>query len=66
MNGKAPMATNGQLINKRVEFQTDTASFGEGTVIEHDDATGALQVRDDDGTVWHGDEDKIIVLENPN
>ncbi|WP_181184540.1 hypothetical protein [Cupriavidus pinatubonensis] len=45
-----------------MEFQTDLASFGEGVVIAHDEGSGTLVIRDDEGIHWRGAEDHIVVI----
>lgn len=50
------------LVNATVEFQTDLASFGEGVVIAHDEGSGTLVIRDDEGIHWRGAEDHIVVI----
>jgi len=50
------------MDNQRVEFQTDICSYGEGEVIAHDIDTGSVTVREDDGTLWHGNEDQITPI----
>ncbi|CAG9180209.1 hypothetical protein LMG23992_04170 [Cupriavidus laharis] len=54
------------LVNATVEFQTDVASFGEGLVISHDDESGTLVIRDDEGIHWRGAEDHIVVILYPD
>ncbi|MFS8980587.1 hypothetical protein PO002_40220 [Cupriavidus necator] len=54
------------LVNATVEFQTDLDSFGEGVVIAHDEETGGLVIRDDEGIHWRGVEDHVEVILPPN
>ncbi|MFC4524785.1 hypothetical protein [Cupriavidus pinatubonensis] len=49
-----------------VEFQTGLASFGEGVVIAHDEESGTLVIRDDEGIHWRGLEDHIVVILHPD
>jgi hypothetical protein len=49
-----------------VEFQTDLDSYGEGRVIAHNERTGDLVIRDDDGIHWRGAEDHIEVIVQPS
>jgi len=51
------------LRQRRVIYQTDVASFGEGIVTDHDENTGTVIVMDiDDGSFWRGSDDNIEVI----
>jgi hypothetical protein len=53
------------VIDKRVTFQSDWGSYGEGVVVEYDELTGRTVVLDDDGERWSGFEDHVeIVVED--
>jgi hypothetical protein len=44
--------------NDLVEFQTAAGSFGTGRVVEYDEETEVVTVRDvDDGSLWRGPEE---------
>jgi hypothetical protein len=51
------------LRQRRVFYQTDVSSYGEGVVTEHDQSTGTVTVMDiDDGSFWRGSECLIEVI----
>ena len=51
------------LRRRRVIYQTDVASFGDGIVTEHGENTGTVIVMDiDDGSFWRGTDDNIEVI----
>lgn len=51
------------LQRRRVTYQTDIASFGEGIVTSHDMADGTVIVMDtDDGTFWRGSVELVEVI----
>ncbi|MFL9995270.1 hypothetical protein PQR34_32265 [Paraburkholderia sediminicola] len=48
---------------RRVYYQTDIASFGEGVVTDHDLETGIVTVMDDENqSFWRGMEDLVEVI----
>ncbi|CAN7719699.1 hypothetical protein [Paraburkholderia hospita] len=57
-----PIGTS-SLRRRRVIYQTDVASYGEGIVTAHDEMTGTVIVMDvDDGSFWRGSDDNIEVI----
>jgi hypothetical protein len=51
------------LLQKRVLYQTDYGSYGEGIVTQHDLVTDIVVVMDiDDGSFWRGPEDLLEVI----
>jgi len=51
------------LHRRRVIYQTDAASYGEGIVTAHDELTGTVIVMDvDDGSFWRGSDDHVEVI----
>ncbi|MFL9886795.1 hypothetical protein PQR66_27400 [Paraburkholderia agricolaris] len=48
---------------RRVYYQTDIPSFGEGVVTDHDLETGIVTVMDDENqSFWRGMEDLVEVI----
>lgn len=62
-NGAADVLDDEDMIGKRVEFQTDVCSFGEGKIEAYNQVTGQVTVRDDDGNLWSGHEEFTTLLE---
>jgi len=55
--------TTSPLYRRRVIYQTDVTSYGEGIVTAHDEQTGTVIVMDvDDGSFWRGSDDDIEVI----
>lgn len=51
------------LRRRRVLYQTDVTSCGEGIVTAHDEITGSVIVMDlDDGSFWRGSYENIEVI----
>jgi hypothetical protein len=51
------------LTRRRVIYQTDVESYGEGVVTAHDEVTGTVIVMDvDDGSFWRGSESHIEII----
>jgi hypothetical protein len=51
------------LRRRRVIYQTDIASFGEGIVTAHDEEKGVVIVMDvEDGSFWRGSDEDIEVI----
>jgi hypothetical protein len=58
-----PSPCESSLKHRRVLYQTDRASFGEGVVTCHDPVKGTVIVMDaDDGTFWRGSESLVEVI----
>jgi hypothetical protein len=55
--------TKSPLHRRRVMYQTDVTSYGEGIVTAHDEQTGTVIVMDvDDGSFWRGSDSDVEVI----
>jgi hypothetical protein len=51
------------LTRRRVIYETDRESYGEGIVTAHDEVTGTVIVMDvDDGSFWRRSESQVEII----